>query len=207
MSVSYDFTGKVVLVTGSSSGIGEDLVINFSKCGASVVVHGRNQAKVDEVAQKCQEVSPTGKQPLKFVSNITDDEAAKELVEQTVHTFGKLDILVNNAGMAGVKQIEDDDFMQEFDAIMNTNFRSAVLVTKLCVPHLVTSKGNIINVASTTSVKPVSIHKVLWTEVTLFLFQEGSLPIYASSKAALDMMSKCLAVRLSPKGVRVNSVM
>lgn len=151
---------KVVLVTGSSSGIGEDVAISFSKCGAKVVVHGRNSSAVDEVASKCEKVSPTGLKPLKVVSDITNDDSAKQLVTLTIETFGQLDVLVNNAGIGGIKQWEDEDFMKELDDIMRINFRTSVLMMKLSAPHLIQTKGNIINIASTTAIKPVGYHNI-----------------------------------------------
>src|SRR5882672_1072462 len=99
MSVSYDFRGKVVLITGSSSGIGAATAILFAKSGAQVVVTGRNAENVKSVAKQCSDVSPNKSKTLEVVADVTKEEDLERLVKKTIDTFGKLDLLVNNAGV------------------------------------------------------------------------------------------------------------
>lgn len=155
--MSHDFTGKVVLVTGSSSGIGEDLVIQFSKRGAKVVVTGRTEKAAEEVAQLCLQSSPAGLKPLKVIADLENRDDIERLVEMTISTFGQLDILVNNAGIYGSSKITEDDFMDVFEKVWTTDVRAILILTKRCVPHLIKTKGSIINVSSIASTKPVSI--------------------------------------------------
>ncbi|CAG2180696.1 unnamed protein product, partial [Oppiella nova] len=92
-------TGKVVLVTGSSSGIGKGIVKLFSVLGAEVVVTGRKEGQVKRVAQEVQELSPKKLKPLAVVADVTKNDDLNRLMNETIKTFGKLDVLVNNAGM------------------------------------------------------------------------------------------------------------
>ncbi|XP_054161155.1 uncharacterized oxidoreductase SAUSA300_2422-like [Oppia nitens] len=98
MSCQFDFTEKVVLITGSSSGIGEAIAQLFAKSGANVVITGRNADGVAKVAKQCTNVSPKQLTALEVVGDLTNDEDCDRLIDTTVQTFGKLDILVNNAG-------------------------------------------------------------------------------------------------------------
>ncbi|KAI1305915.1 3-oxoacyl-[acyl-carrier-protein] reductase FabG [Halotydeus destructor] len=185
----FDFSGKVVIVTGSSSGIGEDAVISFAKHGAQVVVAGRNADRVAAVAARCAEASPTNLTPLQSVGDVSNDEDAKRLIEDTVTKFGHIDVLVNNAGIIRRALITEDAVADIMDEVYRTNVRALVKLTNLAAPHLIASKGNIINLSSVASTRPGF----------------GSIP-YSVSKAAVDMVTKCCAIELGPKGVRVNSI-
>uniref|UniRef100_A0A2A4JIH1 Short-chain dehydrogenase n=1 Tax=Heliothis virescens TaxID=7102 RepID=A0A2A4JIH1_HELVI len=177
------FKDKVVIVTGSSSGIGAAIAIKFAEEGAKVAIVGRNQEKLNNVAKKC------GK-PLVLVADVTKDEDAKKIVDETVRVFGKLDILVNNAGIGGSVSIQAENAMEIFDKLMNTNLRSVVYITHLATPHLVKTKGNIVNMSSVAALRA-------------FAKETFS---YSTSKAALDHFSRAVALELASDGVRVNVV-
>ncbi|CAG2175388.1 unnamed protein product [Oppiella nova] len=178
MTTSRDFTGKVVLITGSTSGIGAVTAVEFARLGAQVVVTGRRKDRVSAVAKQCAEASPTGAKALEVVADVTNDDDCRRLVTDTIKTFKKLDILVNNAGRGMVSSIWDGDILDKYELIMNTNLRSVVWLTHLCVEHLEKTKGNIVNVSSNGAFKP----------------------------AALDMFTKCVALELGPKGIRANVI-
>ena len=184
-----DFTGKVVLVTGSGSGIGKDLVIQFSRKGANVVVTDRNESRIKDVAQECRKVSPTGMAALQIVADISKREDCQRLVNETIKIFGQIDILINNAGFGKFGSILGPNFLEDFDSVHSTNVRGLLAVTRAAVPELIKTKGNIINVSS-CGVKRCT----------------SSGLAYLTSKAAINMITECLALELSPKGVRVNTV-
>jgi NAD(P)-dependent dehydrogenase (short-subunit alcohol dehydrogenase family) len=189
MANSRDFTGKVALITGSSSGIGATTAIFFSKAGAQVVVTGRNAQNVSQVAQECTKVSPKGLKALEVVADLTKNDDCKRLIESTISKFGKLDILVNNAGAGAISSIKDPLVIDIYDRVMKLNLRSVVYLTHLAVEHLEKTKGVIINISSVAGLKPLV-----------------PFSIYCMSKSALDMFTKCLALELGPKGIRVNVV-
>jgi len=189
MSNSKSFSGKVALITGSSSGIGAATAILFSEAGAQVVVTGRNAQNVSEVAKQCSKVSPKGLDALEVVADVTNTDDCKRLIDSTINKFGKLDILVNNAGRGMGASISDPSIIEKYDNIMNLNVRSVVYLTHLAVEHLEKTKGVIINISSIVGLKPYALA-----------------PVYCMSKSALDMFTKCLALELGPKGIRVNGV-
>ena len=144
MSVSFDFTDKVVLITGSSSGIGAATAVQFAKSGSKVVITGRNGERVAKVAQQCQDVSPNGTKPLQVVADVNKDEDLKLLVESTIEEFGRLDTLVNNAGLLEKAQITDSNYIERFKSVVNNNLTSVVNLTNLCIEHLTKTKGNVV---------------------------------------------------------------
>ena len=156
MSLSFNFEGKVALITGSSSGIGAATAILFSKSGANVVVTGRNADNVSNVAKQCREVSNNKTKALEVVADVTKEEDLKRLINETIKTFGKLDILVNNAGAGIMANISDPDYIKKFKNILDINLNSVVLLTHLSVEHLEKTKGNIINISSIAALRSVS---------------------------------------------------
>jgi NAD(P)-dependent dehydrogenase (short-subunit alcohol dehydrogenase family) len=144
MANGRDFSGKVALITGSSSGIGAQTAITLSKLGALVVITGRDCDNISKIAIQCENVSPKHLKP-----------DCKRLVETTIERFGKLDILVNNAGAGTLTQFSDHNFINAFDSIIKLNLRSVVFITQLSVQYLELTKGVIINMSSVLAQKPV----------------------------------------------------
>jgi len=186
MAFNLDFTDKVVLVTGSSSGIGESTAILFSRLGAKVIVHGRSRSRVSDVALKCTQVSPKQYKPLEVISDVANEEEVDRMMDEVIAHFHQLDVVVNNAGLGGG---ESNASLKEWDAFMNTNLRSCYQISLRAYPLLEKSKGVIINNSSICSLKPFN-HSVS----------------YCVAKAGLDMLTRSLAVLWGPKGIRVNAV-
>ncbi|XP_045454139.1 estradiol 17-beta-dehydrogenase 8-like [Melitaea cinxia] len=180
-----DFKKKVVIITGASSGIGAQSAIAFSKAGAQVVMIGRNETKLREVASKCTN-------PLVIRADIAIDDDAKRIINETIKTFGQLDVLVNNAGLSNsLGSILEGDLMKSYDSIMSVNLRAVVYLTNLAAPHLIKSKGNIINISSVAGyLSPFSPQAIS----------------YCVSKAAVNHFTVCAAVELGAHGVRVNGI-
>lgn len=177
-----DFTDRVVIITGASSGIGAGAAIHLSKLGAKLVLTGRNKENLMETVAKCKgEVLP-------LVSDVNSEGDRQKVVDETLKKFGKIDVLVNNAGIGAGGGILDVK-MDEFDNVMNTNVRSVFHLTQLVVPHLIKTKGNIVNVSSVAGLRS---------------FPNAN--VYCLSKAALDQFTRCTALDLAPLGVRVNSI-
>ncbi|KAM3961473.1 3-oxoacyl-[acyl-carrier-protein] reductase FabG [Aphomia sociella] len=182
-----DFNNKVVIVTGASSGIGADTALLFAKQSAKLVLVGRNETSLKEVANKCETYK--GLKPLIVKAELSKDEDVKNIITQTISLYGRIDVLVNNAGVGVQASIRDG--IEPFDRAMNINVRSAYYLICLATPHLVKSKGNVVNVSSVAALKPIR--------------DVNFLP-YCASKAAMDQVTKCVALELSRNGVRVNSV-
>lgn len=184
--VSNMFTGKVVLITGASSGIGAATAIHFAKTGAFLSLTGRNQENLQKVATECEEVSKN--KPFLVIGDLSNEGDIKNILESTVKHYDKLDVLVNNAGILEFGTIENTS-LEQFDRVFNTNVKSIYHLTMLAVPHLVKTKGTIVNVSSVNGVRSFP-----------------GLLAYNMSKSAVDQFTKCVALELANKQVRVNSV-
>lgn len=182
-----DFNNKVVVITGSSAGIGATAAVLFAKQSAKLVLVGRNELNLDSVAEKCEKEK--GIKPLIVKAELSNDEDVKKIVSETIKVFGRIDVLVNNAAVGVRGSIKDG--VEPYDRVMAGNMRAVYLLTSLATPHLVSSKGNVVNVSSVAAFKPIK--------------DINFLP-YCISKAALDQFTKCVALELAPEGVRVNSV-
>ncbi|MEK6842342.1 MAG: SDR family oxidoreductase [Nanoarchaeota archaeon] len=136
---------KVVLITGSSQGIGKDAAILFSKESANVVVtYNTNKKKAEEVFNECNKIAES----LLVHLDITDEESIKECVEKTIDKFGAIDILVNNAGVISWKEFLEQS-NKEIDLQINVNYRGLVKMTKAVLPFMKAQDfGMIINISS-----------------------------------------------------------
>lgn len=178
-----NFAGKVVLVTGASSGIGAQAAKKFAALGASLSLTGRKLENLEKIAAECG-----GQKPFVVSGDITKPEDTKKIMEETIKKFGRLDVLVNNAGIIETGTIENTS-LEQYDRVMNTNIRSIYDLTMHAVPHLIKTEGSIVNVSSVNGIR--SFPGVL---------------AYNLSKAAVDQFTRCVALELAPKKVRVNSV-
>ncbi|XP_014205547.1 uncharacterized protein LOC106637320 [Copidosoma floridanum] len=177
------FANKVVLITGASSGIGAATAIHLSQLGALLSIHGRNKENLQKVADQCKDPKP-----FIVTGEITNESDVKEILESTVKKYGKLDVLVNNAGTLESGGIENTS-LEQYDRVFNINVRSIYHLTMLAVPHLINTKGNIVNVSSVTGLRAFP----------------GVLS-YCMSKSAIDQLTRCVALELAGKQVRVNAV-
>jgi len=174
--------GKVAIVTGASRGIGRSIAEVFVREGAQVVICGRKQDTLDQVAKEIG-----AKAVVCHVGKTSDIEA---LVATTTREFGRIDILVNNAAtnIAQGPCLEMDE--GQFDKMVEINLKSTFRLMKLIAPGMCErGAGSIINIASIAGLRP-QYHSLL----------------YSMTKAALIMMTQSYAVELGPKGVRVNAI-
>ncbi|CAF0705965.1 unnamed protein product [Brachionus calyciflorus] len=177
---------KISIITGASSGIGKATAILFSNLGSKLVLVGRDEKALDETISQC---NPEIKNDiLKVAGDLNCADTCKNIVEQAVNRFGVINILVNAAGILKSGSLENMK-MEDYELSMNTNVKSAINLTQLCLPYLIKEKGSVVNVSSVTGTRSFP----------------GVLP-YCISKAALDQFTKCVALELADKGVRVNSV-
>ncbi len=179
---------KLALVTGSATGIGRSAAYLLAERGYDVVVnYSRSQAEAEETAEG---VRSRGAEPLVVKANIGSDEAVRGLVAQAVARFGRLDTLVNNAATTHFVSLTDLDGLTEevWDDILQVNLKGTFYACRAAMPHLKSSGGSIVNVASVAGIGGT-----------------GSSIAYAASKGAVITLTKSLAKAFAPD-VRVNAV-
>jgi NAD(P)-dependent dehydrogenase (short-subunit alcohol dehydrogenase family) len=182
-----DFTDKVVLITGGTSGIGLAAAEMFVRQGAAVVLGGRGAERGEAAVAR---LAALGGEALFVRADVRDEAQVQNLVAETLAAFGQLDVLVNSAGV--INRILLTELAQpEWDVILDTNLKGVYLVCKHALPPMAErGRGAVVNVVS---------------YLGLFGARETT-PAYNASKAGVVALTRCLALQVGPRGVRVNAV-
>ena len=174
-------SGKVIIVTGATSGMGLDSAKLFLKEGAKVVLTGRSQEKLDAIDQEL-----TGEYLL-VKADASSAGDSRRLIDETVQAFGKIDVLFFNAGVFAAQPLGEIT-EETFDTIYDINVKGPLFTANLALPHI-QEGGNILFNTSVSNVKGMP-----------------GVSVYGSSKAALRSIVRALAAELAPKNIRVNAV-
>src|ERR1700733_880971 len=179
--------GKVVVVTGSSKGIGRSIAEAFAREGTQVVINSRNAKELEATAA---EMRKTGGSVLAITSDVTTAEGVRRPIEEAVKKFGTVHVLVNNAGGAGrfgsFDDLTDDEWLDAY----NLNVLSAVRATRAALAYMQKQKwGRIINISSESGVQP-----------------DAMMPHYNASKSALNSLTKSLSKAYGKDNILVNTV-
>lgn len=178
-------TGKRVLVTGGTRGIGRATVEAFLKAGARVAVNGSGP---DSVAKALNELA-AGERVVAAPGNLARVPECRRMIEQAVADLGGLDVLVNNAGVGVARLWIDDATEEDWDTTFNLNLRALYFCTKYAVPALRAAKGNVVNVASILGIGG----------------RGGGHSLYCASKGGVVNLTRDLAIELAPE-IRVNCI-
>jgi NAD(P)-dependent dehydrogenase (short-subunit alcohol dehydrogenase family) len=176
---------RIVMVTGATSGIGRAVARRFASASDRIIAIGRDSAELSEVAA---DIVRDGGECSAIRCDVTNDADVEKAFESVIGEKSRLDVLVNAAGHISTGSIENTSLVA-WDAMMNVNLRAVFHLMQLASPLLIKSKGNIVNISSVTGLR--SFPGVL---------------AYCVSKAGLDQLTRCAALELAPKGVRVNAV-
>ncbi|MDQ7053431.1 MAG: glucose 1-dehydrogenase [candidate division KSB1 bacterium] len=179
------FETKVVLITGASSGIGRETALAFAREGARLALLGRNEAALREVAGAVRDI---GAEAACVIADVATRPDCENAVRWLIDSFGRLDVLVNAAGIIRAGSIEDTS-QADWQELWQVNVNGVFHMMQLCVPHLEKTRGSIINVSSVSGLRAFA-----------------NLIGYCTSKAAVDQMTRCAALDLAPRGIRVNAV-
>src|SRR3989442_9283417 len=174
-----EFDGKVAIVTGATSGIGMATVSRFVEQGARVAAVGRKKEILSTVQRENVRT---------YAVDLTNEQETAAFARRALDDFGGIDILVNAAGIIANGTIENTS-LADYDLMMNINVRCVFQLTQLVLPSIIERKGNIVNVSSVTGLRAFP-----------------NVFAYCVSKAAVDQLTRCAALELAPKSVRVNAV-
>jgi len=180
----FDLSGKVALVTGANTGIGQGIALALAEAGADIAAAGRSAA--DETVGKVRGLRRKGEN---FAADLSSVGSVQPLVDAVLGAFGRIDILVNNAGI--IRRADAVDFTEEdWDAVMDTNLKTLFFLCQAAGKHMIArGSGKIINIAS------------------MLTFQGGiRVPSYTASKSGVGGLTKLLANEWAAKGIQVNAI-
>lgn len=180
-----EFADRNLFITGATSGIGRATALRFAQAGANVAAVGRNETELKSLEQ---ELLSLDVRCVTISADLARDDSADGALAKALDALGGIDILVNAAGHISSGTIENTT-SQAWDAMLNINLRSVFLLMQKALPSLIERRGNIVNVSSVTGLRAFP----------------GVLA-YCVSKAGLDQLTRCAALELAAKGVRVNAV-
>ncbi|WP_261305165.1 SDR family NAD(P)-dependent oxidoreductase [Paenibacillus andongensis] len=178
---------KIILITGSGSGIGKATALLFAKEGATVIV---NDLAADKGQETVDEITSGGGSAVFIQADVTIPESVKSMVDEVIARFGRIDVLFNNAGVSGVGAIHEVE-PEAWDRVININIRGVFLPNKYVIPHMMEQKnGSIINMSSCIA--------------EIGLARRAS---YSATKGAVLALTKSMQVDYAPYGIRVNALM
>ena len=177
---------NIVVITGATSGIGEATAHAFAKVNCKLVIAGRNTEKLAEVKEACLHYGAT--QCIAVACDVSKDEDCRELINQTIQTYGTLDVLINNAGIS-MRALFADCELDVLKRLMDVNFWGAVYCTKYAMPYLLKQKGSVVAVSSVAGLVGLPA-------------RTG----YSASKFALEGFMQCLRVENIKTGLHVGMI-
>jgi NAD(P)-dependent dehydrogenase (short-subunit alcohol dehydrogenase family) len=182
-----DLAGKTALVTGASRGIGRAIAVGYARAGADLAVSART---ADALAETVAEVEALGRKAFVVPADVTDRDAAREMVRAAIEALGHLDVVVNNAGGTSFMVPFTDLRFDGWTKVLRLNTESVVHVMQAAGPHLLErGSGSVVNVSSVAGVGGVPL-----------------LTPYAASKAAVISVTRSVALEWASRGVRVNAL-
>ena len=179
--------GRTAVVTGGSAGIGRAIALRFASEGARVIICARNSARVESCVKELRRLQP---ECLGLAADVTSEPQVRHLAEHAYTRFGEIHILVNNAGVYPVTPFADIG-LDEWREVMGTNVDGPFLCARIFAGRMIASgtRGRILNISSTSS-----------------LVARPGIAHYAASKAALNTMTRVLALEMAPHGITVNAL-
>lgn len=186
MARNYDLSGKVAVVTGGGKGIGRAIALGLAECGAKLVLASRTKEELDKVANEIRE---NGGEAVPMVTDLMVAEQIDRLVEATVEAYNRVDILINNAARSFLRPLMD---LREdgWDKVFGTNCKAVFLLSRAVAKIMAEQGGGrIVNITTVGAVRG-----------------GAGMGVYHASKAALSMLTKCMAVEWAPLNINVNAV-
>src|SRR5882762_6646384 len=182
---TFRLDGKVALVTGASTGLGQAIAVTLAEAGANVACHGNTHAP----DSTCEVITGIGREALPLTGDLSNPQTPRQLIDKTIAHFNRLDILVNNAGT--IRRAPATEYSEEdWAAVIEVNLSSVFRMAQLAGRHMIErGGGKILNIAS------------------LLSFQGGiTVPAYAASKGGVAQLTKALANEWAAKNINVNAI-
>jgi len=182
-----NFHQNVTIITGASMGIGRELAYQFADQGAWLTLGARSAQLLEDVARECER---RGARAIAVPTDVTDQDRCKNLIAQTVQTYGRIDTLVNNAGVSMTARFDEVQDLAHYDRIMRTNYLGGVYCTHAALPHLKDARGRLVAISSLAGRTGVPLCSA-----------------YCASKHALVGFFEAVRIEVEPQGVSVTLIL
>ena len=183
----FDLSGRVAIVTGGNGGIGLGMARGLARCGAAVIIVGRDGKKN---AAAVEELAGLGGKAAALEADVTQEQSCKALVQATVERFGRLDVLVNNAG-TNIRKQPEEYALEEWHRILDTNLSSAFMCSQAAYPAMRAAGGG----------------KIIMIGSMMSIFGASFSGPYAASKGGIVQMAKAMACAWGKDNIQVNAVL
>jgi glucose 1-dehydrogenase len=206
--MSNNNQNRVVVITGSSRGIGKAIAKEFAKNNYSILLNARDEKELLETVQEIKNEINDPSQVAYLTGDILEEKICISLIEEAINKFGRINVLVNNAGISGPSQRTNNITSKDWDYVMGVNLRGTFLCTREALKYMTSSNGNNINHINGNNKnhdydKNFSIINI--SSVHESIPMPYSAP-YSASKGGMEMLTKNIALEVAEKGIRINGI-
>ena len=210
-NIGVKHNDKVVVVTGSSRGIGKAIAKEFAKNGYSVVLNARDEEELKQASKEIEEETKqnddnNNSKIALVVGDISQEQTSQSLIEEVIKRFGRLDVLVNNAGISGTSKKINELTTDDWQKVIDINLKGAFICTREALKHMLQNNSKTSQGYSDTKNNDNGNYSIInISSVHESIPQSESTP-YAASKGGMMMLTKTVALEVAEKGIRVNGI-
>ena len=201
---------RVVVITGSSRGIGKAIAKEFAKNNYSILLNARDEKELIETVQEIKNEISDPSQVAYLTGDILEEKICISLIEEAINKFGRINVLVNNAGISGPSQRTNNITSKDWDYVMGVNLRGTFLCTREALKYMTSSSSNSNNINHINGNNKNNDYDKNFSIINISSVHE-SIPMpysapYSASKGGMEMLTKNIALEVAEKGIRINGI-
>jgi len=201
---------RVVVITGSSRGIGKAIAKEFAKNNYSVLLNARDEKELIETVQEIKNEISDPSQVAYLTGDISEEKICISLIEEAINKFGRINVLVNNAGISGPSQRTNSITSKDWDYVIGVNLRGTFLCTREALKYMTSGSNNNNNIDQVKSNNKDFDYELNFSIINISSVHE-SIPMpysapYSASKGGMEMLTKNIALEVAEKGIRINGI-
>jgi glucose 1-dehydrogenase len=208
--MSNNNQNRVVVITGSSRGIGKAIAKEFAKNNYSILLNARDEKELIETVQEIKNEISDPSQVAYLTGDILEEKICISLIEEAINKFGRINVLVNNAGISGPSQRTNNITSKDWDYVMGVNLRGTFLCTREALKYMTSSSSNSNNINHINGNNKNNDYDKNFSIINISSVHE-SIPMpysapYSASKGGMEMLTKNIALEVAEKGIRINGI-
>jgi len=203
--MSNNNQNRVVVITGSSRGIGKAIAKEFAKNNYSILLNARDEKELLETVQEIKNEISDPSQVAYLTGDILEEKICISLIEEAINKFGRINVLVNNAGISGPSQRTNNITSKDWDYVMGVNLRGTFLCTREALKYMTSNSSNSNNINHINGNNKNNFSIINISSVHESIPMPYSAP-YSASKGGMEMLTKNIALEVAEKGIRINGI-